>query len=61
VLAGLRSRDARLDVDAVRTGVVEQPHARIGDERAPVGDVLGEAEFRRSGDKRVLGATRDRD
>ena len=43
VLAGLRGGDRRLGVEVVGPRVVEQADALVGDQRAPVGHVAGEA------------------
>ena len=61
VLARLGGGDRRLGVQVVRPGVVEQLHAVVGHERAPVGDVLGEAVAARGLGHRLLVAAGDRD
>ena len=60
VLAGLGGGDRRLGVQVVGPGVVEQPDALVGDERAPVGHVVGEAVAARGLGHRLLVAPRDR-
>ena len=59
VLAGLGGRDRGLSVQVVRTDVVEQLHAIVGDDRVPVRDVLGEPVAARGLGHRLLVAARD--